>query len=53
VTQALPPGSSFFKAAPRRVAGMDVPIPYNRALETAATPQLEDILKTIQEVMGA
>jgi 2-oxoisovalerate dehydrogenase E1 component len=51
VTQALPTGSSFFKAAPRRVAGMDVPIPYNRTLEAAATPQLEDILNTVREVI--
>jgi len=52
VAQALPPGGGYLKAAPRRVAGEDVPIPYNRRLETEATPQLEDIIQAVREVMN-
>jgi pyruvate/2-oxoglutarate/acetoin dehydrogenase E1 component len=39
-------------ALPRRVAGVDVPIPYNRALEYAALPDLEDLLQAVREVMA-
>jgi 2-oxoisovalerate dehydrogenase E1 component len=35
------------KAPPRRVAGADVPIPYNRALENAALPDVEDIVDAV------
>jgi len=38
------------KAPPRRVAGADVPIPYNRTLENAALPDVEDILKAVREM---
>jgi acetoin:2,6-dichlorophenolindophenol oxidoreductase subunit beta len=34
----------FLDAPIRRVAGRDVPIPYNRTLERAAVPQVEDIV---------
>ncbi len=40
------------KAPPRRVAGMDVPIPYNRTLENAALPDVEDITKAVRDLMG-
>ena len=33
----------LLKAAPARVAAMDVPIPYNRALENAAVPDLNEL----------
>jgi pyruvate/2-oxoglutarate/acetoin dehydrogenase E1 component len=36
------------KAPPRRVAGMDVPIPYNRSLENAALPDVDDILRSVR-----
>jgi len=39
------------RTSPRRVAGVDVPIPYNRALENAALPDVEDVLKAIREVL--
>jgi pyruvate/2-oxoglutarate/acetoin dehydrogenase E1 component len=34
----------YLDAPIRRLAGRDVPIPYNRALERAAVPQVEDIV---------
>jgi pyruvate/2-oxoglutarate/acetoin dehydrogenase E1 component len=40
------------KAPPRRVAGVDVPTPYNRALENAALPNMEDILEAIRNEMS-
>jgi pyruvate/2-oxoglutarate/acetoin dehydrogenase E1 component len=39
------------RVSPRRVAGKDVPIPYNRSLENAALPDVEDILKTVRAVV--
>jgi pyruvate dehydrogenase E1 component beta subunit len=33
----------YLEAPPRRVAGMDIPIPYAKNLETAAVPQIDDI----------
>ena len=44
---AMIAGSSafdFLDAPIRRLAGRDVPIPYNRILERAAVPQIEDIV---------
>ncbi len=35
----------FLDAPIRRLAGKDVPIPYNRTLERAAVPQVEDIVR--------
>ncbi len=35
----------YLDAPIRRVAGRDIPIPYNRTLERAAVPQVEDIVK--------
>jgi pyruvate/2-oxoglutarate/acetoin dehydrogenase E1 component len=37
------------KVPPRRVAGADVPIPYNTRLENAALPDLDDILAAVRE----
>ena len=34
----------------RRLAGMDIPIPYNRGLEKAAVPQVEDIVRVAREL---
>jgi pyruvate/2-oxoglutarate/acetoin dehydrogenase E1 component len=39
------------KAPPRRVAGADVPVPYNRALENAALPDMEEILQAVRGVV--
>ena len=38
------------KAPPRRVASADVPVPYNRALENTALPDVEDVLRAIRAV---
>jgi len=38
-------------APPRRVAGADVPIPYNRALENAALPDVEDVVRAVRGIM--
>jgi 2-oxoisovalerate dehydrogenase E1 component len=40
------------KAPPRRVAAADVPLPYNRALENAALPDADDILKAARELFA-
>jgi pyruvate dehydrogenase E1 component beta subunit len=34
----------------RRLAGRDIPIPYNRGLERAAVPQVEDIVAAAREL---
>ncbi len=38
------PAFDFLDAPIRRLAGRDIPIPYNRTLERAAVPQVEDIV---------
>jgi pyruvate dehydrogenase E1 component beta subunit len=35
----------------RRVAQDEVPLPYNRTLEQAALPQVEDVLAAVKEVL--
>lgn len=40
------------RAAPVRVAGLDVPIPYNRGLERAALPDVERIVAAVRRLMG-
>jgi len=34
-----------------RVAQKEVPLPYNRTLEQAALPQVEDVIAAVKEVM--
>ena len=41
---ASSPAFDFLDAPVRRLGGRDVPIPYNRTLERAAVPQVEDIV---------
>lgn len=36
-----------------RLGGAEVPIPYNRGLERAAVPQVEDIASAVRQVMAA
>ena len=52
VTRVVNSALGALKAPPRRVASMDVPIPYNRSLENAALADLEDILKAVREVVS-
>ena len=40
----------FLDAPIRRIAGRNVPIPYNRNLERAAVPQVEDIVRAAREL---
>jgi pyruvate/2-oxoglutarate/acetoin dehydrogenase E1 component/TPP-dependent pyruvate/acetoin dehydrogenase alpha subunit len=35
-----------------RLAGLDVPIPYNRALERASIPSVESISSTVKRILG-
>ncbi len=41
----------YLDAPVKRVAQDEVPLPYNRELEQQALPQVEDILKTVREVL--
>lgn len=44
----------YLDAPIRRLAGLDIPIPYNRNLERAAVPQVEDIVEEARKlVQGA
>jgi pyruvate/2-oxoglutarate/acetoin dehydrogenase E1 component len=44
----------YLDAPARRLAGLDVPIPYNRELERAAVPQVKDIVRKARAlVQGA
>jgi pyruvate dehydrogenase E1 component beta subunit len=42
----------YLDAAPRVLAGKDVPIPYSLPLEKASVPQEEDIIRTIREMLA-
>jgi pyruvate dehydrogenase E1 component beta subunit len=41
----------YADAPVRRVAQKEVPLPYNRTLEQAALPQVEDVIAAVKEVM--
>ncbi len=41
----------YIDAPVRRVAQLEVPLPYNRSLEQMALPQVEDIIKAVKEVL--
>lgn len=42
----------YLDAPMRRLAGADVPIPYNRNLELAAVPQEQDIEREIRRIVS-
>lgn len=46
------PAFNYLDAPMRRLAGADVPIPYNRNLERAAVPQEEDIEREIKAIVS-
>ena len=46
------PAWDYLDAPMRRLAGKDIPIPYNRILERAAVPQEEDILREIRAIIN-
>jgi pyruvate dehydrogenase E1 component beta subunit len=41
----------YLDAPIRRLAGLDVPIPYNRELERRAVPQVEDIVREVRALV--
>jgi pyruvate dehydrogenase E1 component beta subunit len=41
----------YFDAPAKRVAQVEVPLPYNRELEQLALPQVADIVKAVKEVL--
>jgi len=41
----------YLDAPVKRVAQKEVPLPYNRTLEQAALPQVEDVIAAVKEVM--
>jgi pyruvate dehydrogenase E1 component beta subunit len=43
---------AYLDAPPRRLAGKDMPIPYNRNLERATVPQEEDIEREIRAILS-
>ncbi len=44
----------FFEldAAPKRVSAVNIPIPYNHALEKATIPHAKDVVKAVRAMMG-
>jgi 2-oxoisovalerate dehydrogenase E1 component len=52
VTRVVEVALGALKAQPRRVASLDVPIPYIRGLENAALPDVEDVVRTVREVFA-
>jgi pyruvate/2-oxoglutarate/acetoin dehydrogenase E1 component len=51
VTRVTEAALGALVAPPRRVASADVPIPYNRALENAALPDVEDVVRAVRAVL--
>jgi pyruvate/2-oxoglutarate/acetoin dehydrogenase E1 component len=46
------PAFAYLNAPVRRLAGLDIPIPYNRTLERNAVPQEETIAAAVRELMA-
>jgi len=46
------PSWDYLDAPMRRLTGKDVPIPYNRNLEEAAVPQVDDIVQEIRAIIN-
>jgi pyruvate dehydrogenase E1 component beta subunit len=44
----------FFEldAAPVRVSALNVPIPYNHAMEKAALPDVGDVVEAVRKIFG-
>ncbi|HUX75596.1 MAG TPA: dehydrogenase E1 component subunit alpha/beta, partial [Anaerolineae bacterium] len=51
VTRVTEAALGALVAPPRRVAGADVPIPYNRGLENAALPDVEHVVRAVRAVL--
>ena len=46
------PAFDYLDAPIKRLAGLDIPIPYNRNLEYHTVPQVENIIEAIKELIG-
>jgi len=46
------PTWDYLDAPMRRLTGKDVPIPYNRHLEAAAVPQVDDIVREVRAIVN-
>ena len=46
------PSWDYLDAPMRRLTGKDVPIPYNRHLEAAAVPQVDDIVREVRAIVN-
>ena len=42
----------YLDAPIKRLAGLDIPVPYNRNLERRMVPQVEDIVAAARELVG-
>ena len=42
----------YLSAPPKRVAALDIPIPYSRPLENAAVPDVDRIVAAVRQVRG-
>ena len=51
VTRIYEEAFDYVDAPIKRVAQKEVPLPYNRALEQLALPQVEDIIAAVKEVL--
>jgi len=45
------PAFDYLDAPIKRLAGLDIPIPYNRTLEYHTVPQVENIIEAVRELV--
>ena len=50
-SQVMEKAFDYLDAPPKRVAALDIPIPFNRNLERASLPSTEKIISTIKELI--
>lgn len=51
ITTVIEENFADLKTAPKRLCGLDIPIPYNKKLEALSVPSVEDIKKEIRQLM--
>jgi acetoin:2,6-dichlorophenolindophenol oxidoreductase subunit beta len=52
ISRVVDAAFDYLDAPPRRVCARDVPVPYNATLETAALPQVEDLVATARALVN-
>jgi pyruvate/2-oxoglutarate/acetoin dehydrogenase E1 component len=52
ITRVIEAAFDYLDAPPVRVCARDVPVPYSAVLETAALPQVDDLLTAARTLMG-